>query len=210
MAQTIGHLWDGYRVPFHHLPLVSVVPMDLLSSIPGTVCVLSLQEEVSRMLLKRAAEIVEQPGPGFYGRLFLAENVTEGWRPVIDLSSLHNFVVIMKFSMETVAPVQGSVCRRDWMFAIDLQDSYFQIPVHRESCPYLPFYLEGHVYQFKALCFGLSTAPWVFARVFALVSKWAHQRGIRLLRYLDVWLVVAESSSHVAAAILECDPSSSR
>ena len=36
-------------------------------------------------------------------------------------------------------------------------------------------------------------APQVFTRVFALVSEWTHWRGIRLLHYLDDWLVVAES-----------------
>ena len=55
------------------------------------------------------------------------------------------------------------------------------------------FTSEGTVYQFKALCFGLSTAPQVFTRVFAAVSVWAHSHWIRLLRYLDDWLILASS-----------------
>ena len=47
------------------------------------------------------------------------------------------------------------------------------------------------MYQFKALCFGLAIAPQVFTKVFNLVSEWAHIRGIRLLRYLDDWLIIA-------------------
>ena len=38
------------------------------------------------MLAKDALEIVLDPGPGFYSRLFLVEKATGGWRPVIDLS----------------------------------------------------------------------------------------------------------------------------
>ena len=53
----------------------------------------------------------------------------------------------------------------------------------------------GAVCQFKALCFGLSTAPQVFTRVFAAVSAWAHSHGIRLLRYLDDWLVLTSSET---------------
>ena len=45
------------------------------------------------------------------------------------------------------------------------------------------------------LCFGLSTAPQVFTRVFATVSAWAHSRGVRLLRYLDGWYVLASSET---------------
>ena len=55
------------------------------------------------------------------------------------------------------------------------------------------FLSEGTVYQFKALCFGLATAPQVFTKVFAAVSAWAHSHGIRLLWYLDDWLVLASS-----------------
>ena len=55
------------------------------------------------------------------------------------------------------------------------------------------FLSEGTVYQFKALCFRLSTALQVFTQVFAAVSVWALSHGIRLLRYRDDWLVLASS-----------------
>ena len=61
----------------------------------------------------------------------------------------------------------------------------------------------GTVYQFKALCFGLSTAPQVFTRVFAAVSAWAHSRAIRLLRYLDDWLVLSSSERKAKESIRE-------
>ena len=88
----------------------------------------------------------------------------------LDLSSLNNFITIMNFKMKIIASVLGSVRRGDWIFSFDLQDAYLQIPVHRESHPYLRFCLGGRAYQFKTLCFGLSTAPQVFTRVFTLVS----------------------------------------
>ena len=59
----------------------------------------------------------------------------------------------------------------------------------------MQFLSEGTVYQLKALCFRLSTAPQVLTLVFAAVSAWAHSHGIRLLRYLDDWLVLASSEA---------------
>ena len=56
----VGVLRNGYRVPFYHLPPVSLVPMELSQSAPGTVRALALQEEVNKMILKGAVEIVEQ------------------------------------------------------------------------------------------------------------------------------------------------------
>ena len=147
------------------------------------------------MLSKDTLEIVLNPGPGFYSHLFLVEKVTGGWCPVIDLSHRNVFVRLTPFKMETVALVLLSVREGDFLASIDLKDVYFQISIHQSLRKLMWFQLEGTVYQFKALCFGLSTAPQVFTRVFVVVSTWAHTRGIRLLSYLDDWLVLASSEA---------------
>ena len=122
---------------------------------------------------------------------------------MIDLSHLNDFVQLTSFKMETVASVLLSVREGDFLASLDLKDAYFQIPIHGSSRKLLRFMSEGTVYQFKALCFGLSTAPQVFTRVFAAVSAWAHSRGIRLLRYLDDWLVLSSSEKKAKESIRE-------
>ena len=135
------------------------------------------------------------PSPGFYSRLFLVEKVTGAWRSVIDLSHLNEFVLQTPFKMETVASVLLSIREGDFLASIGLEDAYFQIPFHQSSRKLLRFLSGGTVYHFKALCFGLSTAPQVFTRVFVAVSAWAHSHGIRLFMYLDDWLVLASSKT---------------
>ena len=49
------------------------------------------------------------------------------------------------------------------------------------------------MYQFRVLCFGLTTAPQVFTRIMAPVAAILHKYGIRMLRYLDDWLILASS-----------------
>ena len=61
------------------------------------------------MLAKGALEIARDPGPDFYSRLFLVEKASGGWRPVIDLSHLNDFVQLTSFKKETVASVLLSV-----------------------------------------------------------------------------------------------------
>ena len=153
------------------------------------------------MLAKGALEIARDPGPSFYSRLFLVEKASGGWRPMIDLSHLNGFVQLTRFKMETVASVLLTVREGDFLASLDLKDTYFQIPIHRSSRKLLRFMSEGTVYQFRALCFGLSTAPQVFTRVFAVVSAWAHSHGIRLLRYLDDWLDLSSSEREAKQAI---------
>ena len=55
------------------------------------------------------------------------------------------------------------------------------------------FQIQDKIYQFKALPFGLSTAPMEFT-VIAKEVKWlAMRQGIRIHQYLDDWLVRATS-----------------
>ena len=79
------------------------------------------------------------------------------------------------------------------MASIDLEEAYLQIPVHPDSRRFLRFVDQGNVYQFSALCFGLSTAPQVFSLVMAPVSAILHSWDIRMRRYLDDWLVQSSS-----------------
>ena len=53
--------------------------------------------------------------------------------------------------------------------------------------------MGGVPYQFRVLCFGLTTAPQVFTRLMAPIPAILHRYGIRILRYLDDWLILAKS-----------------
>ena len=123
------------------------------------------------------------------------------WRPVIDLSLLNLKVLKTPFKMERLQSVLLSVRRGGRMVSMDLKDTYLQVTMHPESRKFLRFMTFGKVYQFKVLCFGLSTAPQVFTRVMAPVSAILHSLGIRLRRYLDNWLIQASSQEQVLLAL---------
>ena len=53
--------------------------------------------------------------------------------------------------------------------------------------------MGGVSYQFRVLCFGLTPTPHVFTRLMAPISAILHRYGVRMLRYLDDWLILAES-----------------
>ena len=183
----------GYCLPFLSAPPLSNVPVPLPSYSPSSIKGAALEEVTLGLIAKGAVELVPLPSPGFYSRLFIVWKTSGSWRPVIDLSHLNRFVDVSHFQMETIQSVFLSVRQGDWMASIDLKEAYLQVPVHPASRHFLRFVFRGQVYQFKALCFGLSTAPQVFTRVMAPVSAILHSLGIRMRRYLDDWLVQSSS-----------------
>ena len=153
----------------------------------------ALEEVTLALIAIGAVELAPLPSPGFYSCLFVVWKTSGSWQPVIDLSLFNRFVDVSHFRMETIQSVLLSVRQGDWMASIDLQEAYLQVTVHPESRRFLRFVAHGRTYQFKALYFGLSTAPQVFTRVMAPVSAILHSLGIRMRRYLDDWLVQASS-----------------
>ena len=167
---VVSILRDGYRIPLGDLPPpFATSPVRFPTYRPDSDRAHSLLTEISTMMTK--GEVVSDPDPGFYSRLFLVEKTSGGWRQVIDLSPLNEFIQQTPFRMETPNSVLLTVRKNDFLASMDLKDAYFQIPVHPSSRKILCFVSNDTVYQFKALCFGLSTAPQVFTRVFAAVSS---------------------------------------
>ena len=183
----------GYCLPFLSTPPLSNVPVPMPSYSPTSIKGAALEEVTLGLIAKGAVELAPLPSPGFYNRLFVVWKTLGSWRPVIDLSHLNRFVDVSPFQMETIQSVILSVRQGDWMASIDLKEAYLQVPVHPASRHFLRFMFRDTVYQFKALCFGLSTAPQVFTRVMAPVSAILHSMGIRMRRYLDDWLVQSTS-----------------
>ena len=183
----------GYRIPFLPDPPLSKVPIPMPSYHPLSTKGVALGEVTQALIAKSAVELPPFPSLGFYSRLFVVWKTSGSWSPVIDLSTLILFVDVSHFRMETIQSVLLSVRQGDWMASIDLKEAYLQIPVHPESRRFLRFVAHGQMYQFTALCFGLSTAPQVFSRVMAPVSAIFHSWGIRMRRYLDDWLVQSSS-----------------
>ena len=188
--KVISVLREGYILPFWSRPYLTRNPTI-------TSCYVDphrnsyLLEALHQLLDKNAVELVQNPQSlGFYNRLFLVPKPNNRWRPILDLSKLNNYLKTQSFKMETI---RTSLQAGEWVTSIDFKDAYFHIPINSQSRKYMRFHIQDRTYQFKALPFGLSTAPMEFT-VIAKEVKWlAMREGIRIHQYLDDWLVRATS-----------------
>ena len=130
---------------------------------------------------------------GVFQSTILVPNPNNKWRPILDLSKLNLFLKTEKFKMEKPETIRTSLQQGEWVTSIDFKDAYFHIPIQEQSRKYLRFHIQGQAYQFKALPFGLSTAPLEFTVIAKEVKLMAIHRGIRIHQYLDDWLVRATS-----------------
>ena len=191
--RVIQILKEGYTLPFRIQPNLSRTPT-VISCYGNPHRNLTLLEALHQLMAKNAIELVHKKvSLGLFNQLFLVPKPDNKWRPILDLSNLNPFLKTKKFKMETPETIRTSLQKGEWVTSIDFKDAYFHIPIHEQSRKYLIFHIQGQNYQFKALPFGLSTAPMEFTIIAKEVKLMAIQNGIRIHQYLDDWLVRATS-----------------
>ena len=93
--------------------------------------------------------------------------------------------------MDTLKSVIAVMQPQQCMASVDMKDAYFHIGVVLAHCQYPRFHGIGQSYQFRALPFGLSSAPRVFTTLAPLVA-WLRLMGVQLYPYLDDILILGE------------------
>ncbi len=154
-----------------------------------------LRAEVAVLLAKDAIEPVPpaEMKSGFYSPHFIVPKKDGGLRPILDLLVLNRALHKLPFRMLTQRCIFQCVRPFDWFAAIDLKDAYFHVSILPRHRPFLRFAFEGRAYQYKALPFGLSLSPRVFTKVVEAALVPLREAGIRILNYLDDWLILAQS-----------------
>ncbi len=154
-----------------------------------------LRAEIAVLLAKDAIEPVPPADmrSGFYSPYFIVPKKGGGLRPILDLRVVNRALHRLPFKMLTPKRIFGCVRPQDWFAAIDLKDAYFHVSILPRHRPFLRFAFEGRAYQYKVLPFGLSLSPRVFTKVAEAALVPLREQGMRILNYLDDWLILAQS-----------------
>ncbi len=119
---------------------------------------------------------------GFYSRYFVVPKKDGGLRPILDLRLLNHSVRRLKFRMLTVKQVVSQIRSEDWFVTIDLKDAYFHVSILPSHRKFLRF-----AFRSKTL------SPRTFTKCVDAALAPLRLQGIRILNYIDDWLILAHS-----------------
>ncbi len=154
-----------------------------------------MREEIAVLLAKDAIEPVPpaERRQGFYSPYFIVHKKCGGLRPILDLRVLNRALHKLPFKMWTRRRIFKCIQPRDCFAAIDLKDAYFHVSILLRHRPFIWFAFEGRAWQYRVLPFGLSLSSRVFTKVVEGALNPLRELGVRILNYLDDWLILAQS-----------------
>ena len=204
----LGIIQHGYSLQFKRRPprFNGVVPsLTMPKNLPV------LRQEVLSLLEKGAIERVppNEQESGFYSRYFVVPKKDGGLRPILDLRPINRALHKRAFRMTTLKQILAQIRPGDWFASVDLKDAYFHIQIATRHRRFLRFALEGTAYQYSVLPFGLALAPRTFSKCVDAALSPLRSSGMRILNYLDDWLILAHSRdvliSHVETLLRHLD-----
>ncbi len=125
-----------------------------------------------------------------------AQRRLQSWSSQRDLSAeveTGSAFMQLKFKMLTLRQIVPQIRSEDWFVRIDLKEAYFHIsilPCHKR---FLRFAFGGKAYQYWVLWFGLALSPRTFMKCVDAALVPLRLQGIRIMNYIDDWLIVAQS-----------------
>lgn len=188
---SMSVLTNGFKISLLRAPSIPDGLPECYGSGHDTV----VDEHVRELLLKQAIyEITaQQATTGFTSPILLVKKKSGQMRPCLDLRYINAQIPYRKFQLEGLKQLRQMIRPGDFMTSLDLMDGYLHVPIAKESQNLLQFAWKNRFYRFRALPFGLSSAPWIFTKLVRQVVRLCRSRGIRLMAYLDDFIILGSS-----------------
>lgn len=184
--QVLRWLREGYKLPFNrHLP-----KFHHASWIPNTQQEWEVLREMRDKLL-RDGVVIPAESRDFVSRSRLEPKKDGGFRLIVDLRFVNKHIASTTCKYEGLSQLEHVLRPADFMVSFDLKSGYYHVPIHRSHVRYITTELAGTLVSFQALPFGLSTAPRVFTKVMRPFVAALRKQGIRVLPYIDDFLLMS-------------------
>jgi hypothetical protein len=137
-----------------------------------------------------------------YASVFSVPKASGGQRFILNASRVNRQLDCPSFRMSTLARIVPLLRRGDFLTSVDLTWAFMSVPVAPGSRPLLSFRFRGQTYEFRAMPFGLCSAPRSFTKMLLPVLAKLRERfpGLRVWAYIDDLLIATRSRQESIAA----------
>ena len=173
-------IMNGYKLPFKDLPPSYALNNNRSArDNPSFV-----DKEIAELLkLKCISKVAEKPS--VVNPLTVAYGKSGKARLVLDCRHINPHLMKFKHKYEDTSVARNLFKDHEFLFTYDLQSAYHIISIFDIHRTYLGFSWRGLCYVFNVLCFGLSTAGFIFSKLMRCPVKYFRSQGHKVVMFLD-------------------------
>lgn len=129
----------------------------------------------------------------FQSTVFTVDKANGKLRLILNLKKLNFHLKTPSFKMCNHLTLMKLLPKDAWMISLDIKDAYLHVPIHPNFQKFFAFTVQDQLYFFRAMPFGLTSAPYIFSRLMKHPLKLFREKGIMVLAYLDDLIIWADS-----------------
>ncbi|XP_046979113.1 uncharacterized protein LOC124544558 [Vanessa cardui] len=190
---------SGARIPFNQAPPLILPTKEVLTEYQtpkSTLMSIELQKMIQTRVLEPAP-----PTPSFISPLFIITKTNGKNRVIFNLKALNRYLTPKHFNLINHHQTPNFLQSGDWMAKLDLSQAYYHLPIKVQHRRYLRISYEGKLWQMTCLPFGLAAAPKMFASLTNWTAEMLRKQGLRLIVYLDDYLLAHQSREQLEAQV---------
>lgn len=204
---TVINSVTGYSIPFTSLPYQICLPKSFQPNSEHDTQ--EMENAIKKLQTMGAVSICKPSTEQFISSIFLIPKSSGGKRFILNLKLLNKFVLNEHFKMEDHRTAMTLINHNEFLAKIDLKEAYLLVPIDPNHRKYLRFQYKNNLYEFNALPYGLSSAPYIFTKIMRVVVAHLREKGHKSVIYLDDLLCVGsdyktcQKNVHESISLLE-------
>ena len=164
---------------------------------------IKIEKEINKLLELKILEI-NKTQKIFPNHVFIlsSEHRSTKDRLIFDMSVLNKSINKKKFSMTGMSEIIPHIFENEFACSFDISKAYYHVPINPKYSKYFSFPFNNQNFSFRAMPFGLCTAPYLFTKFISPILE--HLRilhKIIIFSYLDDFLLLDKSETKLAEAI---------
>ena len=181
-SQKTLNIVRRYRPQFLAEP---VQPFQLKTLIQNQQETKIIQEEIDTLLEKEAIEPIPHNQAKFVSNFFLVKTKSGGFKPVINLRNLNQFIHTEHFTMETITNLRTMLSKDDWIMTADISDVHLTFTPGRGVQGLCSFPVSGSDLQISVHAFQPKRCYKAFTKAMKHHVAKVRALGFKVLVYLD-------------------------
>ena len=187
---------DGVSVQFDtQLPTQLTLPRELKMNSTEQEFV---DEEISHLLQEGFIVKLNSHIPsGWVSNVFLVPKRQGGFRMILNLKDLNQYVKYTKFKMDGIEKVVHMMREGDFFASLDLRSAFGHLYIKKEFQKYFQFTWRGQFYCYVTLQQGFADSPHLFVRCMSPLMAILREVWIDILIYIDDTFLRAPTSQQL-------------